>query len=89
MRLKNVSVFGMSLDDVFALTHIPIPIVIAQSIFYLKMMGGLRVEVGVCVCVCVCVLERERKRERERESGSEAKIRREENVNVTESDRCV
>ena len=45
LKTKNRSVFGMSLEEIYSVTSIPIPIVLAQCIYYLKTYGGLKVEV--------------------------------------------
>lgn len=45
LKTKNRSIFGMSLEEIYSLTFIPIPIVLPQCIYYLKSFGGLKVEV--------------------------------------------
>jgi hypothetical protein len=45
LKTKNRSVFGLSLDEIYNVTLIPIPIVLAQSIHYLKCLGRLTTEV--------------------------------------------
>ena len=45
LKTKSRSVFGMSLEEIYSVTSIPIPIILAQCIYYLKTFGGLKTEV--------------------------------------------
>jgi len=44
VKTKTQSVFGMKLEDIYEVTNIPVPIVVAQCIHYLKHSGGLKLE---------------------------------------------